>query len=210
MTEGRKAAPASEPPALVLASASPRRVAILEMLGLAFEVCPAGVSEEVRYGEGPRELAERLAREKVEAVARERGDALVLGGDTVVAVDDDILGKPSDEEHAVRMLLELAGRTHRVHTALALATPDGRTHTRTADADVSFRAFGADTARSYASSGDPLDKAGGYGIQGKGSALVSAVSGDYYAVVGLPVAAFVELLERAGWLYRFGDPLRPA
>lgn len=180
------------------------------MLGLGFQVDPSGVPEEPRPGEAPPERAERLARDKAGAVAADRPDALVLAGDTVVALDGEPLGKPRDEADAVRMLLRLAGRTHRVHTALALASPDGAIRLASGRADVSLRPFGRSVARAYAATGEPLDKAGGYGVQGRGAALVSDLSGDYYAVVGLPVTVLVDLLERAGWLYRFGAPLRPA
>jgi len=174
------------------------------MLGLSFEPVPARIPEDPRPGEGAEELAVRLARAKALAVAADRPGALVLGGDTVVALDDRLLAKPADEEDAVRMLLELSGRTHEVLTAVALALPAGEVLTGVSPARVRFRSFGRPTAEAYAATGEPLDKAGGYGIQARGAALVSHIRGDYYSVVGLPVALFLELLEEAGWLYRFG------
>lgn len=195
----------SSAPPLVLASRSPRRAAILEMLGLGFETEPARIPESLLPGERPREHVRRLATEKARAVAEERPDALVLGGDTVVVLEDEILGKPGDAEEARSMLLRLSGRSHRVLTALALATPDGGVRTRVDFADVTFRGLAAREVEAYVATGEPLDKAGGYGIQELGSALVDSLSGDYYAVVGLSVVGLLALLEEAGWPYGFGS-----
>jgi len=165
------------------------------------------VDETYLTGETPEAHVERLAREKAEAVARTEPDALVVGGDTLVVDGARVLGKPGDEAGAARMLISLAGRAHTVLSGLALAGAPGTgetlsTVTRT---HVRFRAYGEDIARAYAATGEPLDKAGGYGIQGLGAALVSGVEGDYYSVVGFPVSAFMELLERAGLRYEFGS-----
>lgn len=189
---------------LILASASPRRAAILRRLGLAFEAVPSGVAEEHLEDEEPTRYVERLAREKVEAVARNRSNALVLGGDTVVVLDGSILGKPEGDEEALEMLLRLSGRTHRVITGLALADPMGRLHVGSSATDVTFRRFGPAEVAAYVETGEPRDKAGAYGIQARGAALVTDVSGDYFSVVGLPVALFVDLLAAAGWRYAFG------
>lgn len=194
----------TEPPPLVLASASPRRTRLLTMLGLAHEIRPARVSEVRRPGEAPETQVKRLAREKAVAVARDRPDALVLAGDTVVVLDGDVLGKPEDPDAAVETLLSLAGREHVVASGLALALPRGRVHARVDLARVTFRAFGRDLARMYVATGEPMDKAGAYGIQGRGAALVTRVEGDYHTVVGLPVSGLVELLSAAGWRYAFG------
>lgn len=194
-----------EAPALVLASASPRRSAVLEQLGLPFRTVPPDVSEELGRDESAGEAAERLARRKAEAVRGSHPDALVLAGDTIVVSGSEILEKPPDGDEAVAALLRLSGRSHRVVTALALATPAGRLLSGMSWTDVSFRRFGADEARSYVATGEPLDKAGAYGIQGRGAALVRAVNGDYYTVVGLPVSLLIDLLGEAGWRYRFGD-----
>ena len=188
------------------------------MLGLEHQVAPPDVPENVLPGETPGAHVERLARAKAAAVARVRPDALVMGGDTVVVVDGDILGKPADPDEAVAMLLRLAGRGHTVHSGLAVATPGGGLHSAVASTRVLFRAFDEAHAREYAATGEPLDKAGAYGIQGRGAALVRALEGDYYAVVGFPVATLVDLLADAGWRYAFGglvaaapspDPERP-
>lgn len=190
--------------ALVLASSSPRRSELLSVLGIEHERRPARIDESVRPGEAPEAHAERLAREKAMTVARQRPDAWVLGGDTVVVVDDRILGKPLDESDALRMLLRLAGREHRVVSALALARPGHPPISGVASTRVRFRNFGEDEARAYVASGEPMDKAGAYGIQGRGAALVEGITGDHSAVVGLPVSLLVELLGKAGRPYRFG------
>lgn len=196
---------------LVLASASPRRLQLLEQLGLAVEVRPAGVDEAAHPGEDPRAHVERLAREKAEAVARVERDALVVGGDTVVVVDGEILTKPPGTGEAVEMLLRLQGREHRVETGVAVVAPGGRTAAAVVSADVRFRSFGRETAASYVATGEPMDKAGAYGIQGYGSVLVESIRGDYFAVMGLPVSRVVRLLEELGYRYAFDGvvPLEP-
>ncbi|MDP2958035.1 MAG: nucleoside triphosphate pyrophosphatase [Longimicrobiales bacterium] len=192
------------PPRLILASASPRRAELLARLGLEAEVFPARVDETYLPGEDPAAHAERLAREKAEVVARSAPDALVIGGDTVVVVDGHrVLGKPGTPEAAVAMLLALAGREHEVLSAVALAGGGG-TVSAVGRARVRFRAFGPEVARSYVATGEPMDKAGAYGIQGLGAALVDSIHGDYYTVVGLPITRFLELLELKGWRYVFG------
>jgi septum formation protein len=187
---------------LVLASASPRRREILRQLGLEPTVAVADLDEAFRPGEAAFDHVSRLAREKAEAVAAGRRDALVVAGDTVV-VAGGVLGKPADDAEALEMLLSLAGRTHEVLSALALSLA-GRTVSTVARTEVRFRAYGEREARAYVRTGEPLDKAGGYGIQGLGAALVEEVRGDYYTVVGFPVASFVTLLEEMGVRYAFG------
>ncbi|HEX5387729.1 MAG TPA: Maf family protein [Gemmatimonadales bacterium] len=186
------------PPTLVLASASPRRKLLLEMLHIPFEVRPSHIPEERRPGEPPRAYAERLARTKAEAV---RG-ALVLGADTTVVLDEDVLEKPVDAGDALRMLLRLQGRTHYVVTAVALKTPRGLLQATDATA-VTFRAADAEYLRAYVATGEPMDKAGAYGIQGYGAALVERIDGDFFGVMGLPLRLVLRLLEEAGWPYRF-------
>lgn len=195
-------------PPLVLASASPRRLMLLRQLGLDPEVRPASVDEAGLPGEVPRAHVQRLARMKAEAVVAPGRPELVVGGDTVVVRDDSLLGKPRDEEEAVSMLLSLAGRDHRVLTGIAVAGPAG-TVSGVGEARVRFRAFPASEARAYVATGEPMDKAGAYGVQGLGAALVEEIRGDYYSVVGFPVATFLELLRRSGWQYAFGrlEPL---
>lgn len=192
-----------EVPPLVLASRSPRRAQLLEMLGLEFEVIPAEVDETAHPSAAPAEVAEHLAREKARAVARLRPDALVIGCDTLVVVDGETLGKPADEAEAVRMLMRLQGREHRVETGIAIAAPDGRLESSVEGIRVRFRPFDRQTAEEYVATGEPLDKAGAYGIQGYGATLVDWIEGDFFAVMGLPIARMISLFRALGWRYNF-------
>jgi septum formation protein len=194
-------------PPLVLASASPRRRRLLEQLKLRFEVVPGDVDETVGPEETPVAHVRRLALEKARAVAAERPDALVLAGDTVVVLHDRVLGKPEDEADATAMLLRLQGALHRVETGVAIVAPDGRYAVDVVGADVRFRAFDRAMAEAYVATGEPMDKAGAYGIQGLGAVLVDSIRGDYFAVMGLPVARVVTMLNELGWDYRFGEEL---
>ena len=185
---------------IYLASRSPRRRALLAQLGVAFETLDVDVDETPRRGETPDALARRLAEAKAQA-GRERLEAgaahLVLGADTVVALDDRILGKPRDVDDACRMLGSLSDRCHQVVSAVALASPNG-TQTRTSVSRVCFRALGDREARDYAATGEPLDKAGAYGIQGLAAMFVTELHGSYSGVVGLPLYETAELLTEAG------------
>lgn len=204
----------AEGPPLVLASASPRRSDILSALGLEHTIDPARIPEEEREGEDPGSFVERLAREKAVVVAARHPAALVLAGDTVVVCGGRVLGKPPDAAAATRMLLDLAGREHDVLTGLALVLPRPSPSSADRDAVISrvdrtrvrFRPFDEATARAYVATGEPLDKAGAYGIQGRGAALVTGIRGDYHTVVGLPVPGLVVLLDRAGFPYGFPGP----
>ncbi len=197
----------AERPHLILASASPRRAAVLGMLGLEFEVRPARIPEEPSEGERPTTYVTRLAREKAEAVAGEAEGAFVVGADTVVLLDRAIMEKPADAEEARAMLRVLAGRSHTVLTAVALRTPGAEVRGTLERAEVRFRDVPAEEIDAYVATGEPLDKAGGYGIQGFGAALVEGIRGDYYTVVGLPVVPLLGLFRAAGWRYRFGSGL---
>ena len=179
------------------------------MLGLSFTVQPAEVPEAVQGDESAQAHVERLARDKAEAVAAARRGEVVLGGDTVVMLDDEILGKPSGPENAEAMLLRLAGRTHTVASGLALALPSGEVRSGVSTTEVTFRRFSREFARAYVATGEPLDKAGAYGIQGLGAALVTEIRGDYYGVVGLPVALLLRLFEESGWEYDFASSAGP-
>ncbi len=191
-------------PPLVLASASPRRRSLLRQLGLDCTADPAHVDETPHPGEPPAPHVQRLALEKARATAVRHPGALVVGGDTVVVLDHGILTKPADAADAVAMLLRLQGREHRVETGVAVVAPDGREASAAVGVDVRFRAFGRETAERYVDTGEPMDKAGAYGIQGYGAVLVERIAGDYFAVMGLPLATLVRLLGRLGWEYRFG------
>jgi septum formation protein len=187
-------------PALVLASGSPRRRQLLEMLGLTVDVKPPHIPEIRLPDEPPQPYVERLAREKAASV---KGD-LVLGADTTVVIGGDVLEKPADAEDALRMLRRLQGRTHHVITAIALKTPSGMLGATDTTA-VSFRAADDDLLRAYVATGEPMDKAGAYGIQGYGAALIDRIEGDFFGVMGLPVRLVLDLMARAGWEYRFGE-----
>jgi septum formation protein len=172
-------------------------------LGLTFEVLLPEVAEVEREGETPGQHAERLSREKAQAIRAQRPEALVLAGDTVVVMEGVLLGKPLDADDAARMLRSLAGRTHLVVSGLALVFPEGHVRSGFAQTEVTFRSFDAKFAEAYVATGEPMDKAGAYGIQGLGSALVEAIRGDYHNVMGLPLPLFLELLEAGGWRYGF-------
>lgn len=191
---------------LVLASGSPRRRDVLRQLRLEHTIRVADIDETYLPDETPEAHVERLARAKAEAVASEVPGSLVIGGDTIVLDDGRVLGKPRDGDEAVEMLLSLAGRTHSVLSGLALVGPGG-TVSAVDTTEVRFRDLSRAEARRYVETGEPLDKAGAYGIQGLGAALVEGLDGDYYSVVGFPVGTFIELLARAGWRYTFGGLL---
>jgi septum formation protein len=188
-------------PRIVLASQSPRRAQLLRMLALEIDAVPADIDESWQHGEDPVSHAARLAREKAAHVAASHPDAVVIGSDTVVILDGVVLGKPQDEADAVRMLLALQGREHEVATGIA-ACWNG-VHSAVERVRVRFRPFGREVAEAYAATGEPLDKAGGYGIQGFGSTLVEGIEGDYFAVMGLPIARLILLLQEAGLHYNF-------
>ena len=185
---------------LVLASASPRRQDLLRSAGISFAVQPADIDESPLAGETARALAERLAREKALAVCRDRPNDLVLGADTIVVVNDCILGKPADADDAARMLRLLSGRVHQVITGVCLAGTAGRNQPRVESETtlVTFGELSASEIRDYVATGEPMDKAGAYAIQGIASRWILRIEGDYSNVVGLPVALVYRMLrERA-------------
>ena len=187
---------------LVLASSSPRRRQLLEMLGIPHRVDRSDVPEIPDPGEPAERFAVRLAREKAQQVAARHPGEPVLGADTVVVLGQRLMGKPTSPSDAARMLKELAGREHRVVTAIALAR-DGDVQDRCDVTRVWFRPLTADTIEAYVGTGEPLDKAGAYGVQGYGAVLVDRIEGDFFGVMGLPVRLVIELLEAAGFPYRF-------
>lgn len=182
---------------LVLASASPRRRELLTRVGVRHAVRVADVDESTRPGEAPAAYVERLARAKALAVMPQAGGLPVLGADTTVVLDGDILGKPADAADAARLLRRLAGREHRVLTAVAVRAGE-RCLSRLSETRVWFRALDDATVARYVATGEPMDKAGGYGIQGFGAALVARIDGSYSGVVGLPLAETCELLDAFG------------
>ena len=188
---------------VILASQSPRRRELLTLVGIAHEVQPADIDESYLAGERPREHAERLARGKTAVIARREPDALVVGSDTIVVVDGDVLGKPVDGPDAVRMLERLAGRSHVVVTAVAVAWR-GETRSAVEEVGVTFHPMNRIEIDAYIATGEPMDKAGAYGIQGYGATIVSRVDGDYFAVMGLPLQRLTRVLASIGIRYAFG------
>lgn len=184
---------------LVLASASPRRLELLRSLGLRVHVVPSTYSEPAHSQVAPRELAGMHAKEKAREVARRVPQQLVVAADTIVDVDGVALGKPVDEADAVRMLRTLSGRSHEVHTAFSIVDPRSKSTTDEIETTrVWFYDLDQDQIAAYVRSGEPMDKAGAYGIQGIGATFVRRVDGDFYAVMGLPVARFMRALTRMG------------
>lgn len=191
-------------PRVVLASSSPRRRELLTLIGIPHTVAPADIDESVLDGEIPHAHAERLAREKAQVIAQREGDAVVIGADTIVVVDGDILGKPRDEASATQMLRRLSARAHVVLTAVAVAR--GRTVVSgVEEVDVRFRTLSDDEIARYIATREPMDKAGAYGIQGYGATIVERIDGDYFAVMGLALGRMVRLMADVGVEYRFGD-----
>ncbi len=195
-----------EPPRLILASASPRRAELLTRLGLEFSVRIPDVDESLRAGEEPAAAALRLARCKAEAEVSD--GALAIGCDTLVVHRGSILGKPEDADHAVELLGQLQGDQHVVYTGVALARP-GRVEDAVESTRVWFRSLDPGECEEYVGTKEPMDKAGAYGIQGFGAAIVERIEGDYFNVMGLPLKRLLELFRRFGWRYAFGPYLLP-
>jgi septum formation protein len=182
---------------LILASASPRRAELLRNAGIEFEVTPAHVPELRQPGEPAEEFVRRLAREKGQAVAGQQPSRLVLGADTEVVVDGEVLGKPRDADDAERMLRLLSGRSHAVITGVCLLGP-GIADTRAETTRVSFDVLSDEEISAYIASGEPLDKAGAYAIQGIASRWITRLDGCYFNVVGLPVPLVYRMLREHG------------
>ncbi len=164
---------------------------------------PADTDESLRTGELPQAYAERLARTKAETIASLNDGALVIGADTIVVIDDAVLGKPRDVGDAERMLGILSARSHTVMTAVAVCY-EAKTVSSVEMVDVTFRALGEDEIRSYVATREPMDKAGAYGIQGYGATIVRRIDGDYFAVMGLSLIRLVSLMGEVGVSYDFG------
>jgi nucleoside triphosphate pyrophosphatase len=178
---------------LILASASPRRQELLRNAGIPFEVQPANIPEDPLPGEDAQACAERLAREKAWAIAKQRPNDAVLGADTVVVIDDQILGKPADSDEAARMLRTLSGRTHQVITGVCLVV-SGRGTVASETTSVTMSEITENDIADYVASGEPMDKAGAYAIQGIASRWIPGIEGDYSNVVGLPIALVCRML----------------
>jgi len=188
---------------LILASASPRRRQLLESAAVAFEVRPANIPEHREPGEPPALFARRLALAKARTVARAAGakpPRLVLGADTIVVIDAEVLGKPANAEHAVALLSQLVGRSHRVITAVALVESASQdTRHAVVESTVTMRPASAEEVRAYVATGEPLDKAGAYAVQGAGRRFVEKIEGSESNVIGLPLEETLALLREAGW-----------
>ncbi|HEX2721917.1 MAG TPA: Maf family protein [Gemmatimonadaceae bacterium] len=187
---------------VILASASPRRRQLLDLIGIRHAVRPADIDETYLQGEIPDRHAERLAREKAEAIAITAPDSLVISADTIVVIDDLVLGKPRDTEDAKRMLGLLSDRSHIVMTAVAVAYR-GRTVSSVECVSVTFNPLDEKEIGKYVATGEPMDKAGAYGIQGYGATIVRRIDGDYFAVMGLSLVRLVALMREGGVSYDF-------
>lgn len=180
---------------LILASGSPRRRELLADLGLDFEVHPSTAEEPAPFaGEKPLDYVRRMAEMKTLDVAAAHAGKTVLGADTIVVLDDRIMGKPKDDAHALEMLTALSGKTHQVITGFCIVLPDGTQKTMAVSTDVDMRVSSETELNAYIQTGEPADKAGAYAIQGIGTFLVTQISGSYTNVVGLPVARVLEVL----------------
>jgi septum formation protein len=185
---------------LILASASPRRAELLRAAGIPFDLDPADVDERVHANEPADAYVRRVAEEKARAVRARRDDRLVLAADTTVVADRQILGKPEDAVDARRMLRLLSGRSHEVITGVTVAGPgDARLETRVATTTVEFAPLSPEDIDWYVATGEPMDKAGAYAIQGFASRFVTSIQGSYSNVVGLPIALVYEMLKDRGW-----------
>lgn len=183
---------------IILASASPRRRMLLEGAGLPFTVCVSAAEEVTDPIWTPKRMVRELARRKASAVAAENPGAFVIGADTLVSLDGEVLGKPASRVDAVRMLHMLSGRTHQVQTGVCVVLPNGHKLTFSEVSEVTFRTLTDIEIRDYVATGEPLDKAGAYAIQGEGRALIRAYHGDYANIVGLPVDRLVMILQMVG------------
>ena len=186
---------------IILASASPRRRELLDMVGIPFSVCPSQGEEQIR-GSSPKEVVEELSEQKArEVFLKISGEVLVIGADTVVAAEGNILGKPKNRKEAIQMLKKLQGASHEVYTGVTMLSRDENGeqqktfHVMTA---VEFYPMSEEEIESYVDTGEPMDKAGAYGIQGKAGIFVKEIRGDYNNVVGLPVARLYQELKQIG------------
>ena len=192
---------------VILASQSPRRRDLLDLIGITHVVRPADIDEAVLPDEAPIPHCERLARSKAATLAVRSPDAVVIAADTIVVLDGEILGKPADGGEARATLARLSGRTHTVHTAMAVAL-GGQTVSAVESVQVTFRPLTADEIAAYVATGEPMDKAGAYGIQGFGATIVERIDGDYFSVMGLGLRRLVALLAELGLRYDVGAGVR--
>jgi septum formation protein len=190
----------------ILASASPRRRELLDQIGVRYRTIASEIDESVRPGEDPGQYVRRMALEKAMAVKQKENTRVpVLGADTAVIVDESILGKPQDREHAVEMLMNLSGRTHEVWSAVTLVRECGPAIGELSVTRVTFAPLPDAWIEAYWDSGDPLDKAGAYAVQGKAAQKISRLEGSYSGVMGLPLYETTEILRKAGLLNESGS-----
>jgi len=180
---------------LVLASESPRRHEILTMVGLSFRIAKSNISEKFNPRLSPRSQAEDLSRQKAEAVAARYRNAVIIGADTIVSLDNDLFGKPESSQIAEAMLTKLQGKTHRVITGFTILDTDLRKSvTKSVETKVTMKSMSKKEIEWYILTKEPMDKAGAYAIQGKGSVFIEKIDGDYFNVVGLPISSLLEEL----------------
>ena len=184
---------------IILASASPRRKELLEKIGLKFQVAPSDFPENLGQDLPPEGIVKYISIGKASAVAVKYPDAVIIAADTIGVLKDRVIGKPHNAEEACEILKSLSGKTHRVITGLTVIdTASGRMLTRTIETKVRFKKLSDMEIQSYVKSGEPLDKAGAYAIQGMGALIVEEIKGDYYNVVGMPLNALADLLKEFG------------
>lgn len=191
----------------MLASASPRRRELLELIGIVYTAVPADIDESMIGEERGGALAERLAREKAAVVAQRYPDAFVIAADTVVDLDGRLMAKPGTEAEAFEMLSALGGKTHTVFTGMACAF-NGEIKSAVDVVSVTFRNLSDTELHEYVATGEPMDKAGAYGIQGYGATIVQHIDGDYFAVMGLSLVRLVDIMNQLGVEYHFGGGVR--
>lgn len=180
---------------MILASQSPRRRELLGLIEENFRIIPAKGEEYVPQGTPARSAVEMLARQKAEEIAAEHSGDVIVAADTVVCLDGEIMGKPHSAEHAEEMLKKLSGNTHEVYTGVCVIFEDGRSECFSEETLVEFFVLSDEEIAAYVATGDPMDKAGAYGIQGRGALLVKGIKGDYYNVMGLPVGKLARVLK---------------
>lgn len=185
-------------PKLILASQSPRRLELLKQITDQFDVVPSSIKEKLDYGLRPEENARLLARAKAESVAKDYPDCWVIGSDTIVALHQEILGKPEDTADAERMLLRLSGKEHRVMTGICVVSPK-KTLDKAVTSSVRFKSLTHEEILNYIQTGEPMDKAGAYAIQGKGSFMIREFSGSKSSIIGLPLDELKVLLKKTGF-----------
>lgn len=180
---------------IILASGSPRRKELLSLLGLDFDIIPADISEEIDQSKPLRDEIEKLSYLKAYEIFKDHKDSIVIGSDTIVAINNKVLGKPMTKEKAKEMLQELSGNVHQVITAVSILSPS-KSETFSTVSDVYFRELSKEEIENYSNDSEPLDKAGAYAIQGQARKFVSRIDGDYYSIIGLPICELSQRIKK--------------